>query len=101
MEDEGKEEETVQQNVIFGDPGGVSGGGKSQNGREKIRAKKVKKMKKSPRRQGFNGPVQTVGEVLASNWCEKPLFCSTQSQSSKTRSCFASYYMIDTHKPIA
>ena len=37
--------------------GQLVGAGKSQNEWEKIRAKKVKKAKKSPWGQGFNGPV--------------------------------------------
>ena len=42
---------------ILGDPGAVSGAGKSQNGREKIRAKKSQEGDKSPWGQDFNRPV--------------------------------------------
>ena len=44
---------------------------------------------------------QTVGVILASDWCQKTFVFSAQSQSSKTRSRFASSYTIDTSRPVA
>ena len=69
------------ENVILGDPGEVSG------------ARKVKtdgRIKKSQEREedptGNKGQFQTVGIVLASDWCQKAfVFFFPQSQSSKGR----------------
>ena len=57
---------------ILGDPGAVSRGGKkSKRARKKFGRRKVKNDEKSPWGQVLNGPVQTAGVVLASDWCHK------------------------------
>ena len=57
MADGGKEEGTVWKNIILGDPGEVIVGGKSQNGIEKIIAKKSQGQEEEPLGTRFNGPV--------------------------------------------
>ena len=44
---------------------------------------------------------QMVGVILASDRCQKTFVFSAQSQSSKTRSPFASSYTVDTSMPVA
>ena len=87
--------------TILGDPGALSGGGKtSKRARKKFSRRKVNNAKKSPWGQGFNGLVPN-GRANSGFWLvpENVCFFSAQSQSSKTRSRFASSYIIDSCSP--
>ena len=57
---------------ILGDPGAVSGGGKSLNGREKNSAEeKSRTRRRAPGEKVLTNQFQTVGVILASDWCQK------------------------------
>ena len=71
------------------------GEGKSLNGREKkLGEEKSRMRRRAPGDKVLTNQFQTVRVILASDWCQKTFF--SPSQSSKTRSCFASSYTIDT-----
>ena len=83
--------------LILGDPGAVSGGGKkSKRVRKNSGEKKSRRRRRAPGDKVLTDQFQTAGVILASDWCQKPLYFSALSQSSKTRSHFASSYTIAT-----
>ena len=89
--------------LILRDPGADSGGGeKSKRARKKFGPRKSRNERRAPWDKRFRtAQFQTVGEVLASGWCEKSfVFLSAQSQSSKTRSRFVCSYTKDTYRPV-
>ena len=58
--------------AILGDPGAVSGGGKSLNGREKNScAEKSRATRRAPGDKVLTDQLETAGVVLASDWCHK------------------------------
>ena len=68
---------------ILGDPGAVSGGRESLNGPEKkFGRRKVKNENKSPGDKVLTDQFQTVGAILASDWCQKifVFFCPITEQ---------------------
>ena len=74
------------------------GAGRSLNGREKISGEeKATTRERAPGDKLLTDQFQTVGVVLASDWCQKFFAFSAQSQSSKTRSRFAFSYTKDTY----
>ena len=65
------------------DPGAVSGGGKSPNGREKNSGKEKSRMRRrAPGDKVLTEQFQTVGVILASDWCQKTFvfFCPITEQ---------------------
>ena len=104
MADEGKEEGTVWENVTLGDPREVIGGGKSQNGQKKFRQikKSQEREEEPPGDKVLTYQFQTVGVVLASDWCQKAFvfFLPNQKAARVGRSRFVSTYMIYTYQPV-
>ena len=93
---------------ILGDPGAVSGGReKSKRARKNFGRRKVKKESKSPRGQGFNGPVPNDRKSSGFSLVPEKLFIyffiffSAQSQSSNTGSRFLFSYTKYTYLPVA
>ena len=76
--------------------GQLVGAGKSLNGREiNSGVEKSRTTRRAPGDKVLTDQFQTAGVILASDWCHKTFgfFCA-QSQSSKTRTRFASSYTI-------
>ena len=80
--------------------GQIVGAGKSLNGREKNSGQDSQEAIAREDKLFRTSQFQTVGEVLASDWCQKSFVFSAQSQSSKTRSCFVCSYTKDTYRPV-
>ena len=82
--------------------GQLVGPEKSLNGREKISGEeKSRRLRRTPGDKVLTDQFQTVGVILASDWCQKTFVFFCPIQSSKTRSRFASSYTIDTSRPLA
>ena len=87
--------------VLSSETQGQLGAGKSLNGREKNSGEgKPRRRRRAPVDKVLTDQFQTVGVILASDWCQKTFVFSAQSQSSKTRSRFASSYTIDISRPV-
>ena len=74
---------TMQSIPILGDPGAVSGGRESLNGREKkSREEKSRTRIRAPGDKVLTDQFQTVGVILASDWCQKifVFFCPITEQ---------------------
>ena len=57
---------------ILGDPGAVSGGGEKSSGREKHSGEeKSRRRIRAPGDKVLTDQFQTVGAILASDWCQK------------------------------
>ena len=68
---------------ILGDPGAVSGGRESLNGREKkLGEGKSRTRIRAPGDKVLTDQFQTVGVILASGWCQKifVFFCPITEQ---------------------
>ena len=68
---------------ILGDPGVVSGGRKSLNGREKNSGEEKSRTRiRAPGDKVLTDQFQTVGVILASDWCQKifVFFCPITEQ---------------------
>jgi len=77
------------------------GAGKSLNGRGKNSGKeKSSRRVRAPGGKVLTDQFQTVGAVLASDWCQKIFFSSAQSQSSNTRSRFVFSYTKYTYPSV-
>ena len=92
---------TWAQKASWETQGQLVGAGKSRNGREKNSGEEKSTTRRAPGDKVLTDQFQTVGVILASDWCQKTFAFSAQSQSSKTRSRFASSYTIDTSRPVA
>ena len=58
--------------TILGDPGAVSGGGEKSSGREKNSGEEKSRRKiRAPGDKVLTDQFQTVGAILASDWCQK------------------------------
>ena len=68
---------------ILGDPGAVGGGGEKSSGREKNSGEeKSKRRIRAPGDKVLTDQFQTVGAILASDWCQKifVFFCPITEQ---------------------
>ena len=78
------------------------GAGKSLNRREKNSgAEKSRTRIRAPGDKVLTDQFQTVGVILASDWCHKIFVFLAQSQSSKTMSRFVFSYTKGTYTPVA
>ena len=73
----------VQSGVILGDPGAVSGDGeKSKTGEKEFGEEKSRTRRRAPGDKVLKDQFQTVGVVLAFDWCQKSFvfFCPITEQ---------------------
>ena len=82
--------------------GQLVGAEKSLNRREKISGEeKSRRRIRAPGDKVLTDHFQTVGAILASDWCQKIFVFSAQSQSSNTRSRVVFSYTKYTYTPVA
>ena len=74
---------TLVRDFIFGDPGAVSGSRESLNRREKNSGNEKSRTRiRAPGNKVLTDQLQTVGVILASDWCQKifVFFCPITEQ---------------------
>ena len=80
--------------LILGDPGAVSGGGrKAKRARKKIWRRKVKNESRSPWDSSLNRPVPKPFKILACDWAQKYFLCPIRVQLF---SCYFRDFLFET-----